>query len=92
MIVTPKYKYGYASEYDADVGEITFLSKNKKKWFVLFFFFFFVGVEVFFFLYILNYCLQQMGQEVLHPNSPYGIDQAMLLSHAYETVGIISEL
>ena len=33
-----------------------------------------------------------MGQEVLHPNSPYGIDQAMLLSHAYETVGIISEL
>ena len=61
----------------------------------LYFFFFWVGLEVFyflFFLYILNYCLQQMGQEVLHPNSPYGIDQAMLLSHAYETVGIISEL
>lgn len=33
-----------------------------------------------------------MGEEVLHPNSPYGIDQAMLLSHAYETVGIFSEL
>ena len=56
------------------------------------YFFFLVGLEVFYFLYILNYCLQQMGQEVLHPNSPYGIDQAMLLSHAYETVGIISEL
>lgn len=55
--------------------------------------FFFLWLEVLIFnFYILNYCLQQMGEEVLHPNSPYGIDQAILLSHAYETVGIISEL